>query len=194
MIPKSQLPNLLTYLRIAIVPAIVFAFYIPGETGMIGATVLFMLAGVTDWLDGFLARKWSVQSDIGRFLDPIADKLLVATCLLLLVGEGRAAIIPAIAITCREILVSGLREFLAEIQVTVHVTKLAKYKTASQMLAVFLLLWNTASPEWLAADFFGNILLWFSAALTLITGYEYIRAGWRHMEPPQTSPESTIPE
>lgn len=181
---KQRFPNWLTYGRVAVVPLIIPVFYLPGHAGMNLAAALFALACITDWLDGYLARKWKVQSNIGRFLDPIADKLLVATCLLLLVGRDSSTyiIIPSVIIICREILVSGLREFLAEIQVTVHVTRLAKYKTASQMIAVLLLLWSSASPEWIGADFLGMVLLWFSALLTLITGYEYILGGWKYME------------
>lgn len=143
--------------------------------------LIFWLAALTDWLDGYLARKWEVQSAVGKFLDPIADKLLVVTCLVLLVSADRAAIIPALAIILREILVSGLREFLAEIQVKVHVTTLAKYKTAAQMLAIILLLLGTAGPWWLYAEISGQVLLWISAALTLYTGFAYMKHGWLHM-------------
>lgn len=178
---KRSIPNWLTYARAAIVPVVVVTFYLPGDVGMLITSSLFFVAAITDWWDGYLARKWNVQSAVGRFLDPIADKLLVATCLLLLVGAGKAAIIPAIAIICREILVSGLREFLAEIQVTVHVTTLAKYKTAAQMLAIYLLLLGTAGPDWLHAHIGGYFLLWISAAITLYTGYAYMKHGWEHM-------------
>lgn len=178
---RKNLPNWLTYVRVVIIPLVVVTFYIKGPAGMWITSSLFLIAGITDWFDGYLARKWQVQSAIGRFLDPIADKLLVATCLLLLVGENRAAIIPAIAIICREILVSGLREFLAEISVTVHVTHLAKYKTAIQMVAVYLLLLYTAGPDALHVDIIGQFLLWVSAALTLYTGFAYMKTGWQHM-------------
>jgi CDP-diacylglycerol--glycerol-3-phosphate 3-phosphatidyltransferase len=139
---------------------------------------LFFLAGLTDWLDGYVARILEAQSNIGRFLDPIADKLLVATCLLLLVNAGRADILPAIAIVCREILVSGLREYLAEIRVSVPVSKLAKFKTAAQMLAIFILLLGVGHEWWL---YFGSFLLWVSAILTLVTGYAYLKTGMKHL-------------
>lgn len=178
---RKNLPNWLTYIRVVIIPLVVVTFYLKGEFGMLLTSSLFLIASVTDWFDGYLARRWNVQSEIGRFLDPIADKLLVATCLLLLVHSGRADIIPAIAIICREILVSGLREFLAEIRVTVHVTHMAKYKTAMQMLALYLLLLSTAGPGEIYADVIGRILLWISAALTLYTGYAYMKMGLKHM-------------
>lgn len=181
---RRNLPNWLTYIRVAIIPLVVVTFYLPGTFGMKLTSSLFLIASITDWFDGYLARRWKVQSEIGRFLDPIADKLLVATCLLLLVGktDGHIIMIPSIAIICREILVSGLREFLAEIQVKVHVTTLAKYKTAIQMVAVYLLLLSTAGPASLHVDVIGQILLWLSAALTLYTGYAYMKTGWQHMK------------
>lgn len=178
---RKNLPNWLTYIRVVIIPLVVVTFYIKGEMGMWITSSLFLVASITDWFDGYLARKWEVQSNIGRFLDPIADKLLVATCLLLLVHADRAAIIPAIAIICREILVSGLREFLAEISVTVHVTHLAKYKTAIQMVAVYLLLLYTAGPAELHLEVIGQFLLWVAAGLTLYTGYAYMKTGWEYM-------------
>lgn len=184
----KNLPNYLTYFRIAVIPALVVVFYIKGNTGYVLSATLFLLASITDWLDGYIARAWQAQSNVGRFLDPIADKLLVATALLLLVGhgreylwEGRVMMIPAITIVCREILVSGLREFLAEIRVSVPVSKLAKWKTGVQMAAIFLLLLGPAGPAWLYAGLLGNTLLWIAAGLTVITGYAYLRTGWKHL-------------
>src|SRR5262249_30631552 len=142
---------------------------------------LFFFACITDFLDGYMARVLSAQSEIGRFLDPIADKLLVATVLLLLVSEHRADILPAIAIVCREILVSGLREFLAEIRVSVPVSKLAKYKTAVQMAAIFFLLLGPAGPAWVPNLWLGQIFLWIAAILTLVTGHAYLKTGVRHL-------------
>jgi CDP-diacylglycerol--glycerol-3-phosphate 3-phosphatidyltransferase len=178
---KQNLPNYLTYFRIAVIPALVLTFYIKGDFGYQVSAVLFLLACITDWLDGYVARMWEAQSNVGRFLDPIADKLLVATAILLLVSQDRADILPAIAIVCREILVSGLREFLAEIRVSMPVSKLAKWKTAAQMLAIFLLLLGAGGPEWLYAGVVGNICLWAAAILTLITGYAYVQTGWKHL-------------
>ena len=179
---RKNLPNYLTYFRIAVIPALVVVFYLRGDWGNYLSAGLFWLAGVTDWLDGYIARAWKVQSNIGRFLDPIADKLLVATALLLLVKAERADLLPAIAIVCREILVSGLREFLAEIHISVPVSKLAKFKTAAQMGAIFFLLLGTGGPGWLHAGAVGNIFLWVAALLTLVTGYAYLKTGFKYME------------
>lgn len=182
---KQNIPNYLTYFRIVVIPLLVFAAYLRLDWL---CALLFFLAGVTDWLDGYVARLLKAQSNVGRFLDPIADKLLVATSLILLVSHkragfdmGQAMIIPAILIVCREILVSGLREYLAELRVSVPVSRLAKYKTAVQMAAIFLLLLGPDSPDWLQAGIIGNILLWAAAILTLVTGYAYCKIGWKHM-------------
>ncbi len=175
LLNKQNLPNYLTYFRILVIPLLVLAFYLPGRWTEILCAMLFALAAITDWLDGYMARLWNVQSSLGRFLDPIADKLLVATALILLVNAGRADALPAIAIMCREILVSGLREFLAEIRVSVPVSNLAKWKTAVQMIAIFSLL--LGSP----VEVMGEIMLWIAAVLTLITGYIYLKTGLKHM-------------
>lgn len=180
----NQIPNYLTYFRIAVIPALVAVFYaLPGKTGAWAAAMLFLAASVTDWLDGYVARALKAESNIGRFLDPIADKLLVATALVLLVHAGRADTIPAIAIVCREILVSGLREFLAEIRVSVPVSRLAKWKTGVQMAAIFLLLLANSGPAWLDTLLLGTAMLWLAALLTLVTGYAYFKTGWKHLNP-----------
>ncbi len=188
MNPKN-IPNYLTYLRIAAIPALIMVFYLKGQWGYVLSAGIFLVASVTDWLDGYVARALAAQSNIGRFLDPIADKLLVATALMLLVGEGRvdyadgrAMMIPAVAIVCREILVSGLREFLAEIRISVPVSQLAKWKTGVQMTAIFLLLLAHGGPGWLYAGILGNLLLWAAALLTLFTGYAYVKTGWKYLE------------
>lgn len=178
---KKNLPNYLTYFRITVIPLLVVVFFLQGEWSYYLSTLLFFVAGISDWLDGYLARIWQAQSKLGGFLDPIADKLLVATALLLLVYTGRADLLPSIAIVCREILVSGLREFLAEIRVGMPVSKLAKFKTAAQMLAIGALLLGPAGPDWLVAPFLGRALLWVAAILTLVTGYAYIKTGLAHM-------------
>ena len=178
---KKNLPNYLTYLRIVIIPALSFTFFLKGEWSYYLSTVLFLIAGISDWLDGYLARIWQAQSSLGRVLDPIADKLLVATALMLLVDQERADLLPAIAIVCREILVSGLREFLAEIRVGMPVTKLAKIKTAAQMLAIGFLLLGAGAAPWMHIELLGRILLWVSALLTLVTGYSYLRVGIKYM-------------
>lgn len=181
---RKNLPNYLTYGRVAAVPLLILIFFARpylGHWGYYFAAGLFALASITDWLDGYVARIWQAQSDIGRFLDPIADKLLVATALLLLVHYDHADILPAIAIVCREILVSGLREFLAELRVSVPVSRLAKFKTAAQMTAIFFLLLGNGGPDWLHAETLGRILLWVAAIFTLVTGYAYVKTGWKHM-------------
>ena len=140
-------PNLLTYARIIAIPAMVASFYIPGSAGPITALGIFIAAAITDFFDGYLARAWHQQSALGRMLDPIADKLLVAAALLVLVGEGTIggwSLWAALIILSREILVSGLRESLAEVRVSVPVTQLAKWKTTAQMVAIAFLLISPA--------------------------------------------------
>jgi cardiolipin synthase len=177
-------PNLLTGSRILAIPALVAAFYIPGDFGKWATCVIFTVAAVTDFFDGYLARSWSMQSQLGRMLDPIADKLLVGAAILMLVHFDRAPILPALVILCREILVSGLREFLAEVQVGLPVSRLAKWKTGVQMTAIGFLLAGTAAPWWLFADSVGSYGLWLAAALTLITGFDYRVVGLRHSRAP----------
>jgi len=184
------LPNLLTYGRIAAVPVVVALLY---WQSIIGAglwlrwvaLLVFIAAAVTDFLDGYLARIWGQQSSLGRMLDPIADKLLVASCLLMLAAEEIIhgwSLLAAVIILCREILVSGLREYLAELNVSVPVTRLAKWKTTGQLVAIAFLIAGEAGdrvvPRITEA---GILLLWLSALLTLYTGYDYMRAGLRYM-------------
>lgn len=186
-----NLPNLLTYARIAAVPLVVICFFMEGrlhgsETARWWALGIFVIASLTDWLDGYLARAWQQTSTIGRMLDPIADKLLVAAALLLLAADGTIAgwsTWAAIVILCREILVSGLREYLAELKVSVPVTRLAKWKTATQMVAIGFLLAGPAGD--LVMPYVtktGITLLWVAALITLYTGYDYFRAGLRHID------------
>lgn len=177
---RKNIPNLLTYFRIAVIPLLVVLFYIPGIWGHGMAAGLFLLAGISDYLDGYLARNWEAQSTLGRFLDPIADKLLIGAVLIVLVDRHIITgwhCLPAIAILCREILVSGLREHLAELQVIVPVSKLAKWKTATQMVALCLLLLGDYAP---GGTIPGLLLLWAAALLTLQTGYLYLKHGLRH--------------
>jgi cardiolipin synthase (CMP-forming) len=180
----ASLPNLLTYLRILAVPAVVLClFLIPGDQGRWWALAIYIGACITDWLDGFLARVWHQQSLLGRVLDPIADKLLVGATLLMLTHDNtidRINVAAAVIILCREILVSGLREFLAELNVRVHVTQLAKWKTTMQMVALGVLLAGPAGDKILpGVSFTGLVMLWMAALLTLWTGYDYLKAAVR---------------
>lgn len=180
-----SLPNILTYGRILAIPAIVILFHIWGDVGRWLALLLFITASVTDWLDGYLARVWHQQSALGRMLDPIADKLLVAVTILLLVSDttiGEWSLIAAIIILSREILVSGLREFLAEVDVRVPVSQLAKWKTVMQMVALGFLLCGPAGDRFFPyVSYIGLLLLWVSALITVYTGYDYLRAGLGHL-------------
>jgi cardiolipin synthase len=180
----TNLPNLLTLSRILAIPAVVACFYVPGDGARWFACVLFSAAGVTDWLDGHMARRWQQQSELGRFLDPIADKLLVAATLFLLTTFGRlsaAAVFPALVILCREILVSGLREYLAGLRVGMPVSRLAKWKTFIQMVAIGFLIIGDAGSAAVPVAAIGETLLWAAALLTLVTGYDYLRAGLPHI-------------
>ncbi|MGC8477297.1 MAG: CDP-diacylglycerol--glycerol-3-phosphate 3-phosphatidyltransferase [Acetobacteraceae bacterium] len=188
----TDLPNLLTISRIAAIPLIVLLVAVRTPAGNLAASLLFAVAAVTDWLDGKLARSRRQTSDLGRMLDPIADKLLVGATLMLLAGFGRLGgwgIYPAIVIMLREILVSGLREYLAGVRVGLPVTRLAKWKTAAQMVALGLLLAGTSGAA--AAGLgvvplasLGALMLWAAAALTIVTGWDYLTAGLRHVGTP----------
>ena len=181
----SSLPNLLTLSRIFVIPALIGTFFfVEGAAGNWLSLGLFAAAGITDFLDGYLARQWGIQTRLGRFLDPVADKLLVVAVILLLIAFDRIAgwtVLAAIVIVCREILVSGLREFLAEIRVGMPVSSLAKWKTTVQILAIGFLLAGEAGDALLPATSIGRWGLWIAAALTLYTGYDYLRAGLAHM-------------
>jgi cardiolipin synthase len=180
----TGLPNLLTMSRIAVIPILVGLLYFDGYFWRWVALWLFIAACVTDFFDGYLARSRKQVSELGRFLDPIADKLLVAAVILVLVAERRLTgwtVLPALVILCREILVSGLREYLAGVNVGVPVSQLAKWKTLLQMVALgFLILGDQGLPSW-PVTLIGEAGLWAAAALTLVTGYDYLKAGLRHM-------------
>src|ERR1043165_1085745 len=184
------LPNVLTYGRIAAVPAVVACMYWQdiwqgGIWLRWVALAIFIAAGITDFLDGYFARKYGEQSTFGKMLDPIADKLLVASCLLMLAFDGTVRgfhIWAAVVILCREILVSGLREYLAELRVSVPVTQLAKWKTTLQLVAIGVLIAGEAGDEiWSYTTLTGLTLLWTAAMFTLYTGWDYMRAGVRHI-------------
>ena len=183
----TSTPNLLTIGRVVVIPLIVVCFYFPGEPARWVACALFTTAATTDYLDGYLARSWKQQSPFGRWLDPIADKLLVAATILMLVGFDRAPLLPSLVILLREITVSGLREYMAEVSVGLPVSRLAKWKTGVQMAAIGFLLVGSAGPDWLPVEATGWWGLWLAAALTLVTGYDYLQAGLRHMLRPAAS-------
>ena len=184
----SKIPNILTIGRIIIVPIFVFTFFIPGLFGDLIPFFLFVLASFTDYLDGLLARLFKEESKLGELLDPIADKILVAAALILLVMNGTIKnyeVIAAIIILTREILISGLREFLAKGKITMQVTSLSKLKTFIQMTSIAILLTGESGNKIFNfqdynAQTVGIILLWLSSFLTLYTGYDYIRKGIDH--------------
>ncbi len=183
----SSLPNLLTLSRIFAVPLLVALMWGPGTWQWLTAFILYTIAGVTDYLDGYLARAQGTVSKVGIFLDPIADKIMVAAVIVMLVHSGLVhgfAVIAALIILLREIIVSGLREYLASLQVSLPVSALAKWKTAFQMIALGTLVLAGATPRllpWLPAEAIGLGCLWVAAGLTLITGYDYLRVGLKHM-------------
>ena len=182
----NSLPNILTLSRIVLIPLMIGAFYLGSPLGNWVAFSIYTAACVTDYFDGWLARTWNQQSALGRFLDPIADKLLIASVIVMLVAFKRIDdhnVLAAVVILCREMLVSGLREFLAEVRVSVPVSSLAKWKTTVQMLALGFLLVGDASPEAIPSIEIGTVGLWLAALLTLVTGFDYLRAGLRHMQP-----------
>jgi cardiolipin synthase len=180
-----NLPNILTYSRIVAVPVIAATFFISGDVGRWLSLFLFAAAAVTDYFDGVIARAWSQQSAIGRMLDPIADKALVSVSLFVLVADGTIggwSFWAAVIILMREVLVSGLREFLADLRVSVPVSRLAKWKTATQLIAIGFLLAGPAGDKVLpGTTMAGLVLLWGAAVVTLYTGYDYFRAGLVHL-------------
>ena len=185
-----QIPNTLTVLRILLVPVFAIAFVMPGEAARLTAFVVFCIAGLSDALDGFAARKLNAGSDFGRMLDPIADKILVGVALMMLVAEGSVRefnltsglpsllkLVPALIILAREILVSGLREFLAGVSVSVPVSSIAKLKTTIQMVAIGAMILGPIADRWVPGSLaLAYIALWVAAALTVYTGYSYLRA------------------
>ena len=180
-----SLPNILTYIRLAAVPLVAGCLLWGGHPMRWAALALFALAAITDFFDGYLARKWNQQSALGRMLDPIADKVLVAAVLLALAANWTitgAHLWAAIIILSREVLVSGLREFLMELRVSVPVTRIAKYKTAMQLVAIGFLIAGPAGDKVFGyVTDIGLLGLWVAAALTLYTGYDYFRAGIGHV-------------
>ena len=185
---KLKIPNILTFGRIVIVPIFVLSFFLPGFYGDLIPFVLFIIASFTDFLDGLLARLFKEESKLGELLDPIADKILVCSALILLVADGTIKnfeVIAAVIILTREILISGLREFLAKIKIKMPVSSLSKVKTFIQMFSISILLTGETGNTLINfqdynAQTIGIILLWLSAFLTIYTGYDYLRKGIDH--------------
>lgn len=199
----KQIPNFLTSFRLFVIPVLILSFYIPGMVANVVVAVLFAIAAITDYFDGYFARSLKAQSNFGRCLDPIADKLLVIVAIVMLINFSNRdlwILIPGLIIICREVLVSGLREFLAELHVSVPVSKLAKYKTAVQMTAITGLLlgekgsaytlyywlsgWTEMDIKFLMVSFVvfaSKILFTLAAVLTVVTGYAYFRVGFKNM-------------
>ena len=187
-----SLPNLLTLSRIFAVPILVFLLWKPAPYDYLITFVLYCIVGVTDYFDGYLARAQGSISRLGQFLDPIADKIMVAAVLVMLMASRKAdgappiiedfAVIPAIVILLREIIVSGLREFLAPLNVSMPVSKLAKWKTTLQLVALGALILGGGFPVQPWIHVVGLVSLWAAAALTLVTGWDYLRVGLKHMD------------
>jgi CDP-diacylglycerol---glycerol-3-phosphate 3-phosphatidyltransferase len=187
-----SLPNLLTLSRIIAVPLLVFLLWKPAPYDYLITFVLYCLVGITDYFDGYVARAQGKISKLGQFLDPIADKIMIAAVIVMLMASRRADgdppiiqdfdIIPALIILLREIIVSGLREFLAELRVSMPVSTLAKWKTTFQLLALGALILGAGFPDHQWVHLVGVISLWAAAALTLVTGYDYLRIGLKHMD------------
>lgn len=193
----TSLPNLLTLSRIAVIPVIIGLFFLTADWAAWTACGLFAAAAITDYLDGYLARAMDQTSPVGRFLDPIADKLLVAAVLFMLVAVDRlngVSVLPAVVILLREVLVSGLREFLAGLQVGVPVSRLAKWKTTIQMTTLGFLIVGDAGPSAVPVSTIGIVGLWLAGVLTLITGWDYMRAGWKHMIAPAPARTPRAPQ
>ena len=186
-----SLPNLLTLSRILAVPILVFLLWRPTPVDYAITFVLYCIVGITDYFDGYLARAQGQISRLGQFLDPIADKIMVAAVIMMLVSSRKESgepiihglhILPALTILLREIIVSGLREFLAGLQVSIPVSKLAKWKTTLQLVALGALILAGALPEQPWVHMVGLFSLWAAATLTLVTGWDYLRTGIRHMD------------
>ena len=175
----QNIPNILTLLRIMLIPVMVAIFYINSKVVHTIVMIMFIIAGITDFFDGFLARIWKTQSCFGKVLDSIADKLLIVSILIMMIDKGIAPILPTLVILCREILISGMREYIAKEKTNMHlhIKYLAKIKTASQMLAIIILLLGEETSYVAYSHLFGNFVIWIAALLTAITGYRYIKQG-----------------
>lgn len=191
-----NLPNILTISRIVVIPFIFASIYFTSTMFAMLAAVLFVIASITDYFDGYLARAWNETSAFGRLLDPIADKLLVATALVVILAKPDMyslsfTIIPIFVILCREILVSGLREFLREVNVGLPVTKLAKWKTGFQMTALAMMLFK---EWWIGWSYLGEFLLWVAGVLTFITGYQYYQKSLDYVKAEEAKKVNVVKE
>ena len=177
----KNIPNYLTIIRLVSIPIIVMTFYFEDSkfAHRVGG-IVFAFASVTDFFDGYLARKYNIISSFGKMFDPIADKVLVGCVLVMLVKDNRADEIPCLLILAREFVVAGFREFLAQVQVSVPVTRLAKVKTTIQMVAMTMLIVGSVGSGIASLDLIGHISLWIAAILTLVTGYSYLQACSRY--------------
>jgi cardiolipin synthase len=173
----KNVPNILTIVRIITIPLILLTFYFEDiEFAHKLSAALFIFAGITDFLDGYIARKFDLQSNFGKMFDPIADKVLVGAILLMLVKFRKIQELPCILILTREFVIAGCREFLAELRVSLPVSSLAKIKTVIQMVALFVLLLGSKGSGIENLDLIGKVLLWLAAILTIVTGYSYLKA------------------
>ena len=179
----QNLPNILTLSRIIVIPIIVLLFLFEGDIYRWIVLIIFSIAGITDFFDGYIARSQKKISKVGIFLDPVADKLLVATVIFMLVAYDRItgpAILPALVILFREILVSGLREFLGQVRQKLPVTRIAKWKTGLQMIALGFLIIGDAGPKFIPTTTIGEIGIWLAAFFTIFTGYNYLKLGIKY--------------
>jgi len=179
-----NIANILTLSRIASIPLIAALLFFEQPVFRWTALVLYAVACITDFFDGYIARRMDQVSALGRFLDPIADKLVVGAILMAMTATQQIngwSVLPALIIMCREIMVSGLREYLATLKIGVPVSLLAKWKTTLQMVALGFLIVGDAGPDWLPVTMIGDVLLWVAAVLTVMTGYDYLRVGLKHM-------------
>ncbi len=183
-VAMPNIANILTLSRIASIPLIAALLFFEQPVFRWTALVLYAVACITDFFDGYIARRMDQVSALGRFLDPIADKLVVGAILMAMTATQQIdgwSVLPALIIMCREIMVSGLREYLATLKIGVPVTLLAKWKTTAQMVALGFLIVGDAGPDWLPVTMIGDVLLWIAAVLTVMTGYDYLRVGIKHM-------------
>lgn len=180
-----NIANLLTFGRILAIPYIVYSFYGTEPYWMWIGFGLYSIAAITDFFDGYIARKWNITTRLGRFLDPLADKLIVTAMILMLAGFSKIQgihLVPAVIILCREMTISGLREHLSALSIDVPVSSIAKWKTTIQMFSLgFLMVGDDRVPA-IPSGFIGNVLLWISALLSVYSGFKYLSKNWKHVQ------------